>query len=287
MPSLTLTQPTPESTKSSNFLAHQLSVERIVEEEDVNHSYRKDDSHSMRRVLEEVDPFGHRNCSVAHSTWLDTVESSVNTSEVEGPTRFLGGITIDEHGSIVRGNGTIRGSGLRESMQHQRVVSRSETWDCTESVTTQRKKRWSLMSSLKSRSTATNGRSDRSGASSIWTRLSTVLSSTDKKTLAGSLACPDDGVILAYQSAAGFKECSGDGSLSMEKRGSCEILAQEVERKDGQADEGVKQKPGQRGRKRNNLSLERLSALLSSVRIRVGRRRESKWEGKSIPPKMI
>ncbi|TEB16532.1 hypothetical protein FA13DRAFT_1804619 [Coprinellus micaceus] len=174
VPSLTLTQPTPESTKSSNFLAHQLSVDRIVEEEEANHSYRKDDNHSLRRVLEEVDPVGQRNCSIAHSTWLDTVESSVNTSEVEGPTRFLGGVMVDEHGSIVRGNGIVGGSGLRESMQHQTGLSRCMTRDCAESVTTQRKKRWSLISSLKSRSTTTNGRSDRSGASSIWTRLSTV-----------------------------------------------------------------------------------------------------------------
>ena len=124
-----------------------------------------------------------------------------------------------------------------------------------------------------------------------------MLSSTDKKTLASSLARSDDGGTLACPSAAGIRECSADGFVSMEKRSSYDVRVQEVECEDGRGDEGVEKGSGPHPKleKRGGVSMKRLSALLGSagsrishyVGIRVGRRRESKWEGKSIPPKMV
>ncbi|KAJ3504463.1 hypothetical protein NMY22_g17916 [Coprinellus aureogranulatus] len=293
VPSLTFTQPTPESTKSSRFSAHQRSVDKSLESGMVTSS-TKEDRRALRQVLEEVDPIA-QECSYMDTTsvWLDTVESSVNTNEVEGTSRFLGGIIVNEHGSILHEASVAE---VPRLSVERHALSKCVTRTYESPTGEMSKKRWSLMSSLKSKST-TRGRSIGSGTS-IWTRLSMALSSTGGKTSVASLACSDDEQpTLACPSLdAGLKECFSAGSISIEKQGGLSELAGRRRSAVYSAhfpdnDDGIN---SQRRRNKRTQVATRFNIFLRSVKDRVwryhgalGKRRgESKWEGRSIPPEM-
>jgi hypothetical protein len=202
IPSLVLIQPTPETTKSSGFFKdHQSTKDSFASDESSMNATAGPrgsvDGYGTRRAQTESDESGRRP-SDSTPTWPDTVESSVNTAEAGGHTGVGSGsmIRADEHGTLLpplselgpSANGTGAGA-LQLSEALSRVATRH---DSEVDPSTKTKRRWSLVSSNRSKSntyttksTATTDRSRRS-SNSIWTRFSSVLSSS-KKTSVGSL----------------------------------------------------------------------------------------------------
>ena len=171
VPSLILTEPTPDSTQSSSFS----DALHFTSRQTGTHSGSIGELSGIRgSLLPITDERLHANVS----QWNDTIESSVNTANTGGPgcprispldnshrgPRFA--LIDDSHpSSFILAPGSDLGDALSQTIAQP----------CgKEDTRHQGKNRWSLLSSVKSTASQSEERS------SVWTKLSTALISSRK-----------------------------------------------------------------------------------------------------------